>query len=71
MSDNAKQRKIGESGSAERLMASWMCGVSLKKEYHSKGQDVVCDEDVVKCGGWRLKLFGHLERRGTGECVCL
>mgnify|MGYP003454445976 CR=1 FL=1 len=56
---------------AERMMIRWMCGVSLKNRissaelYGRLGVEEVAD--VMRRG--RLRWFGHLERKDTGDWV--
>ncbi len=55
----------------ERMMARWMCGVSLKNKVLSVDSNgrLGLEEmaDIVRRG--RLRLFGHLKRKGRDDWV--
>ena len=55
----------------ERMMARWMCGVSLKDRKRSEDLcnllGINCVVDVVRRG--RLRWFGHLERKSVDDWV--
>ena len=55
----------------ERMMVSWMCGVSLKSRMSSKELNarlgIEAISEIVRRG--RLRWYGHIERKGSDDWV--
>jgi len=55
----------------ERMMVSWMCGVSLKSRMSSKKLNarlgIEAISEIVRRG--RLRWYGHIERKGSDDWV--
>ena len=66
-----KEEDVQRLERTERMMVRWMCGVSLKNRISSgelnERLGIVGVVEVVRRG--RLRWFGHLERKDTGDWV--